>query len=542
MRNSRLIISKGIKLDKNYTNVYWGDTPLLNILRSASHFISEDTNFSFLKTEENVIITHTLYSQALESNYIAFQNTDYANKWFFAFVDRVEYLSENATKIYYTIDVNSTFFGDVTVEHCFVEREHVLFDNIGDNTLPENLDTGEYVCSEVVPLYEEGNDFYQVIATSYVPETINVNYGNLTYGGIFSGCAYLVMQDALSVGNFIRGMNSLAKADAIVAVFMAPASLVGSLNFEDGYIVNPQKPEQHIQFKYALVEKTETHSVLTEDMEVNLPANIDGYTPKNNKLYTYPYNYFFVTNNVGSDVEYHYEDFINNHPLFSTYGVITPGCSIKTFPVNYKKLQDGNFSSYSYCYGLTGAKYPLCSWQSDAYTNWLTQNGVNIALSTASSAVSILAGAGMAASGAGAIAGAGMIGAGIAGITGTMASNYQHSLIPPQSKGATSSGDVTFSSGHMDIPAYKMSVRAEYAQTIDDYFTRFGYKINRTKIPEYNTRPYWNYLKIGTGEVIGHGNFPNDYMEEINNIYRKGTTIWHNMEEIGNYELDNKAL
>ena len=58
---------------------------------------------------------------------------------------------------------------------------------------------------------------------------------------------------------------------------------------------------------------------------------------KNNKLHTWPYSYFYITNNVGSSVDFRYEDFIDNTAVFDTVGSLTPGCSIRCYPQNYKK-------------------------------------------------------------------------------------------------------------------------------------------------------------------------------------------------------------
>ena len=148
----------------------------------------------------------------------------------------------------------------------------------------------------------------------------------------------------------------------------------------------------------------------------------------------------------------------------------------------------------------------------------------------------------MIATGAGAGVGAGMIASGALGIAGELKQNYEHSLTPPQSRGNTNAGDICFASGSMSIPAYKMSIRSEYAHTIDDYFSRFGYKINKLEMPNINGRTYWNYIEIGASEEIGHGTVPSKYMDIINNACRKGITIWHDNANIGNYDLNNTIV
>lgn len=88
----------------------------------------------------------------------------------------------------------------------------------------------------------------------------------------------------------------------------------------------------------------------------------------------------------------------------------------------------------------------------------------------------------------------------------------------------------------------------EYAAIIDDWFNRFGYKINRVKIPNQIGRRYWNYIQIGSSENIGYSpsnasrSVPASSMEIINTIYRNGTTIWHDHANIGNYSLNNTIV
>ena len=49
--------------------------------------------------------------------------------------------------------------------------------------------------------------------------------------------------------------------------------------------------------------------------------------------------------------------------------------------------------------GLVLGKLPMCSWNTDVYTNWLTQNSVNIATSIAGDLGSIAIGGAMLSSG-----------------------------------------------------------------------------------------------------------------------------------------------
>lgn len=118
---------------------------------------------------------------------------------------------------------------------------------------------------------------------------------------------------------------------------------------------------------------------------------------------------------------------------------------------------------------------------------------------------------------------------------------YSASLLPSTSAGGNV-GDVGFSSYSLRFDFYNMILNDEELKIIDNYFTRFGYKVNDLKIPEFNSRLYWNYIKIVDGETIGYGEIPSKAMEIINSTCRKGVTIWHNHANIGNYTLNNTIV
>ena len=40
-----------------------------------------------------------------------------------------------------------------------------------------------------------------------------------------------------------------------------------------------------------------------------------------------------------------------------------------------------------------------------------------------------------------------------------------------------------------------MSIKSEFAQIIDKYFTLFGYQVNRVGVPLEHSRSQWNFIK-----------------------------------------------
>ena len=546
-RNSKIILCKNIKMDRDNMHVLsYTESQMLTLVNSSGIKVVEKNDYSFIgRGDRSAINVDVSYSTCLGCNYIAFQNYNYNNKWYFAFIDRVEYINDLTTRIYYTVDIFATWLDYWSNKACFIIREHVNDDTVGLHTIPEGLETGEYVAAGKTLLWSDANNCYIALASTWFPSLIWDYNSGINYGGIYSAAGIILFDDPDEVGKFIKKMDENAKKDAIIAVFMVPQAFKGAANFITNTILGES-------LRYCIPTSTNSYTLLKASTDVARPTTLDGYTPVNKKLLVWPYNYFYVTNNAGSDVEFHYEDFINGSPSFTTIGTMTPGCSIRCIPRNYKNLQDPTIlpvvdEFLSYNYGITAPKYPICSWSSDVYTNWLTENGVNRAISTLTSIGMIAGGAAMVATGAGAGVGAGMIAGGAMGIAGEMKQMYEHSLIPPQAQGNTNSGDVLFSSREMFIPAYKMTIKAEYARSIDNYFSKYGYKVNRLKTANQLGRQTWNYVQIGPGEIIGYQKtdmlaVPPEDLVNINKLYQRGITIWHNHSTLGDYTQSNNIV
>ena len=196
--------------------------------------------------------------------------------------------------------------------------------------------------------------------------------------------------------------------------------------------------------------------------------------------------------------------------------------------------------------GLNLGKYPQLSWTTDQYTNWLTQNGVNVGVNAAIGVGKVVGGLALAGATGGMASTFGVTTAlsGANDIIDSAKEVYDHPFTPPQAEGNINGGDVTTIIGYNKFRIKKMTIKQEFARIIDDYFDRLGYKTNRIKVPNQTGRPYWNYVQIGDKESIGYSNnqsisVPPNAMSNINNMYRSGITIWHDHSSLGNYALNN---
>lgn len=531
--NSKIILAKNIKMDREYNNVLsYSELQMLELVNQ--NMVASANDYSFIR-ERNSILVNFTYNQCLSGNYIAFQNKDYSNKWFFAWIDEVNYKNDKTTEIKFKIDSWSTWFDYWDPKSCYVIREHVSDDTIGKHTIPENLELGDYVLNDSkIDFRSELFQYSICMAVTELPnEAVPPYSNNRNYNGIFGGLYYLGFDNANNCEKAIKIYDKSGKADAINSIFIIPNDISSySSALSTTWTLTSGSETITTTVKYLkAIGNADTIGNITTNSPSKLGVN---YIPKNKKLFTYPYCYFNLTNNSGITTSFRYEDFeiSEDNPLitFTVYACISPGMSIKAIPLYYKN------ENINYNYGIIGGKLPICSWNSDVYLNWLRQNGLNSVFNVIGGVVSTAGGIGSL-----------NIGSTIGGISSVYNALHQYTLAdmtPNQAKGNTNAGDVNFSTNNCGLfTIYKMSIKDEYAKIIDDYFTRYGYRINEVKIPNVTGRPNFNYIEIGMSEEIGYANkeisVPTKDMQNINQICRNGVTIWHNHNNLGDYSIDN---
>lgn len=540
--NSKILLVKNIHIDKQYTNVLsYTEAQMLELCQA--NLVAQADNYSFLRPTGSIMAGFT-YSQCLQANYIAFQNPDYSNKWFFAWIDDVIYKGDKNTEITFTIDAWSTWFDKWQKKVCFINRQHVNNDTIGLHTIPENLDVGEVVQESVTEDLAYGNDFgYWIAVASNWKIKDGSSGAELLESDKGTQYAGITVYDNTVFGTqlFFFNITDLSSFKDLVLLLLR-TNADGHIEDVQNIFILPdvaieQSKLQNHNAKLISDDNTFSFYTMSYDMspkkfntEIVKITSFSDYKPKNNKCFVYPYNYLFVSNNQGSNNIYKYEDFNSEKCIFENQFSIAIGGSGRIVPKNYKGMSTNDDEA------LVLGKYPTCAWSSDAFTNWLTQNSVNMAVSLGLTAGAI---AGTIATGG---ATAPVLAGGVMSVAGnignTIGQFYQASLLP-NINGGQASGDVIWSCNRNMFSLRQMRVKTEYLKIIDDYFTRFGYAIKSLELPNITGRKYWNYVEIGASEEIGYGEVPSKYMDIINNACRKGVTIWHNHANVGNYSLNN---
>ena len=516
-----------VPLENDYLHTLYFD----NYSAQTSYFLSKVlhtfNDFSYQR-KDNIIRVPMQYDSLLNCNYVMYKNAAYSNKIYYAFITDMQYVDDGRTDITIETDVIQTWLFDYDVKASFIERQHTNVDVPGQNTVPEGLELGEYFSTKKISKRNLQYKGHVIVAS-----TVDLNSEDFSsisgklYNGVYSGFKlYEVQQNELET--LLAKLAKAGKSDAIHAIYSSITDLV-----------NSTRPEAtaYAEVDESLAAKrltwTEgTYPLDSPQEEILKPTVLGGsYEPRNKKLLTYPYCYLLMSNNSGGAAIYHYEKFTTNNCDFAVYASITPGFSIRIVPLNYNGMAENNEE------GLNLGKLPICGWNTDVYTNWLTQNGVNIGISVLTGVGSVAAGAALMATGGGALAGAGMIAGGLTGIASKVGEVYTHSLVPPQSEGNVNSGDVTYSSGNLTFTAIQMTIKPEYARIIDDYFDMFGYATHRVAVPLKNHRANYWYTKCV--DVNIDGAIPTKDIQKIKDCYNRGITFWKKPSNIQDYSVDN---
>lgn len=130
---------------------------------------------------------------------------------------------------------------------------------------------------------------------------------------------------------------------------------------------------QHTYF-FSFIEQNFKETPTTKTLLAR-SNSLDGYTPRNKKLLTYPYIYLGFNPQNGTKKIYRYEDFANATPSFKIISEINPNPTVQFIPQNYRGASGDSLSDNA---SLNG--YPTISFKTDTFNVWLAQNSDIISL------------------------------------------------------------------------------------------------------------------------------------------------------------------
>lgn len=603
--NGTIILYDDVPLDSEYThsiNRYATNTELVNTLNTYPHHTLYNQSYSRLT--ENSVRVGLSKEELLHCNYIAIRNGAYyasgetniltqgENKIYYGFVTEVEYVNNQTSNVFFTIDYLQTYWNNFTIPANFIEREHCLVsgDVVGKNLIPESFELGEYLINNYYHKNYATDLKYNVIM--YLPNT-NENNAYVYYDSTTDS----VHQGVATADQFRAGIrNGFGDVPCCLAI---PASSSSNANVSKAVTLLLEKNAQIIDVVQIsgemYIDNFTSNGAITRTLTFDETATFkrtDGtlYNPRNKKLLNSPFRKLIVTNNNGQNAEYNWELFetrYNNlsRANFSYVNAFLPTPIAVTYPRYYRgKAED-------YENNVTLDDFPKVNWSEDSFTKWWAQNKANFGISLATGALTTGLTIGTAAKAGSLLAGqiadkgaedlanfatanqmgfhytagnykrsalnnfereqnvkagarrnmaiSGAMGAN--GIARTLGQVTTAKATPDNANVQKNTALINVLTGHFGFTYYDMAIAGEMAEIIDSYFDMYGYACHKVKVPNFigaNRRPIWNYIKMQNAFIksqTGDRGLPEAAQTAIQGVFNNGITLWNDITQVGNY-------
>lgn len=345
--NTTIYILNNIPLNKSYEHtVYYPDKDT-----QAQAFMAYKkytlTDYSYQRSQLGTIRVALKYEQLIDCNYLMFKNTNFENKWFYAFITGIGYVSNDVTDVYYDLDVMQTWCYDYEFLPTFVDRQHSKTDALYENTQPEGLELGADYDRATRLTYNtcgDGDNMEFLILATTNPT------GAHPSAGVSSGILYSIYQYRGKSADVIAKLNQFINnglESNVVAIYTCPEN------------------------------KGQVKSYTTGG------SYASGYTPRNKKLLCYPYCFITVNNHLGQEMELHYENFRasgnklpdKNYPFtFVLMNTILPTPQSNLVPSNYLFYGGTSQSAQLVFEKISYDVYPTGAFSGDTFKVWLAQN------------------------------------------------------------------------------------------------------------------------------------------------------------------------
>lgn len=547
----------------------------------SAFYYNGDTGHPYLMTnhafgdEQNTLIIPTNASNISNCNYVIFRiisqgvsesaSVTYTpNKVYFAFINRIEYISALATKVYYEIDYFQTYYRDIQIKNSFIERA-TTNEAFLSNTVEDYTDISYYKSiyknSIQITIPNIGTtlaDKYFNVFTTEVPDVPITDdplenrkvtqwfTKSKILGGVYTELNFAslpystISQD---INNLTTNIISKLNDDAIQGIMLSRYPIVA---YDD--ITNPTKI-------------TVYPNLMSQNIEIDFSSLFQtGYDPK---LYTYPYCKILLHTAQGITVEYKPEelDYHNGNKFYvkikKSFGLTpTMWAYIPTVINSDTKIVEYNDSV-------------MCNWNRNEFQTWWNNNSSSfIGNNILSALTNVISGS------------KGLLQAGASGLSGTMggltAADAGLNLIGTIGGGALTINDKRnvpdtlkgmLSSNIGKIynnlnSAFQLEiVQADSASCarMTSYFRMYGYAYNQVQSGTYITKIFGNnggrgpYLKLNNPIIMPIAvplnsttidpysylnGVPTNAMTKIKRIFTNGFRCWDisSPKQIGNYQ------
>lgn len=520
--------------DSSYSEVMYfeNETARDSYLTSVTSYT--DTNCTFIRKEEAVNVA-VRYNDVLRSNYVWFYNSDFlgsqGQKFVGCFIDRIEYVSPERTKLYLKEDVWTTWVFLIDEwSDCYVKRQHVAKsdDIIGKYRLVDN-DEYVYVIGTSEDFYELNNLCF-VLCETY-PNTqaqIRILWNEIV-GERYLYYEYSSDGFAALVDEVERVTGDATSTQRIIGIMTVPKPFLPGYN--NGDLIYQDSLTSEIQDNFII--STEKYTP---------PSQIGQYTPLNNIMLQYPYMFLNMRSANGSNVKLHYEDLCppGTDTRMYSFKLLFPvkyGASITSIPAYYKGYDYLTKQSIHGLlpYSVTTAPTSTGTWNENGFDLWWSQNSVLWAGGSTFNALESMQGL---------VNTARPIKGGGVGVSGSNLASAAISMTQPFLTLLQALNIDDRFSGSINTTALnwaflnnifrdEIEIREQDARRIDGVYSRYGYPIEAITTPGVSNRSIFNYIQ--TQGIHISGNLPDYARKQIAQAFDNGITIWHTTQNFGEY-------
>lgn len=444
---------------------------------------------------------------------LVWQNSDFGSFYWIANVTQLEFKNPNTVWVWFEIDPFMTYCGNITwsTSYCYVEREHVSNDWSGSTPNFSNIGVPESIGIE--PSRTRSTAWYPfsfnlpyIVIISPYDSSGEPNFSGTFIGNVFTGLNAYVAGTATDANAYLQAIADSDEADInnVVAILTIPRD-----------IYNQQ-----------------TSTVSAPDGPWTLYSDI-----YNAKCFSGQFCQIKLSSLVGESKYYNPELFTSPSSItFTQAGIFSGGVGgVLVEPLNYT-------TDLSYSEAFTILDYPSGVCAGNAYAQWTALNGSYTVRNAILSSISQLGNSVAQVSGnvlTGNIVGA--VGSGVSGLSsiGQTANDAVQQFAEAKMYGVAMIGD-TNTNANLAAAGNKYGYSINWITprdvdlyALDDFFSRFGYQVNRLKVPNRNTRAHWNYVKCGEAHITG--DMPYSYRVAIENMLNAGVTFWNSGTTIGDY-------
>lgn len=528
---------------------------LNNTYEHTIYFANESAQEAFFKskTKSGMVfhnLSHTqIYSGKirLPTNPDGLYNCNYmmcrnANKWIYSFITAVNYINDATAEILFEIDCIQTWLFNFSFQQCFVERMHVLSDSRWAWLAPEPIQPVEM---RYLSMKNVGNHSWR---KHYLV------YSGYSYDAISSPPKWVkasgyVVNQTYQASDLYLAKNEEELQKIINKLKNASDSPIYTIQVIPAFLGNTLTRVETSTNQYEVLKNPNYVTKVSGNLSFN-HSKIGTYTPKNNKLFNYPYYGLYVTNQQGINEVYDFAFFDNKSTIpYTIYGDTTPNNSCVLKIGNYK-------SNGGHDFDIQLGQSPQAQYNNDSYKQYelnqaqikvsgtlsAVSDAQQIASSATSGAIEGFAVGGAAGAVGGAIASAGgNIISGITNALNTMAqldfSSQQYQMQPPAIHNLIGNSDLSYKA-NFEKPKYGIrAMKLDALKRLDNFLDVYGYQINAITKPNRSGRKAWNYVK--TANCCVNGTLPAWANSVICRAHNSGITYWKNGNNIGNYNQDN---